>query len=117
VTVVATLVLGIGANSAVFSAIYAVLLRALPFPLSEQLVTLAQSNPGITGCGARMHGRDRDCGGIHACVVGYVIRSFSHRSGNAHQRGDDSSGGFGAGGAVAGNSRDGVEPMQMLRAD
>ncbi len=44
-TVVATLALGIGANSAVFSAIYAVVLRPLPFPNADELVTVAQSNP------------------------------------------------------------------------
>ena len=46
-TVILTLALGIGANSAVFSAIYAVLLRPLPFPDSDRLMKLAQSHPKI----------------------------------------------------------------------
>jgi putative ABC transport system permease protein len=48
-TVVATLALGIGANSAVFSAIYAVLLRPLPFPDAGRLVTVGQVNPRASG--------------------------------------------------------------------
>ena len=44
-TVVITLGLGIGANTAVFSAIYTVMLRSLPFPKADELVTIGQSNP------------------------------------------------------------------------
>lgn len=44
-TVIATLALGIGANSAVFSAIDAVLLKPLPFPNADRLVRLQQVQP------------------------------------------------------------------------
>ncbi|MBZ5634424.1 MAG: ABC transporter permease [Acidobacteriia bacterium] len=46
-TVVLTLALGIGANSAVFSAIDAVLLRPLPFPDGDQLMRLDQKHPKV----------------------------------------------------------------------
>lgn len=48
VTVILTLALGIGANSAVFSAIDAVLLRPLPFPNGDELVELSQVHTRIT---------------------------------------------------------------------
>ena len=44
-TVILTLALAIGANSAVFSAIDAILFKPLPFPQADQLVRVGQYDP------------------------------------------------------------------------
>src|SRR5205814_8680602 len=41
-----TLTLGIGATTAVFSVVYGVLLRPLPYPGADRLVRLSEEHPG-----------------------------------------------------------------------
>jgi len=43
-TIVVTLMLGIGANSAIFSAVDAALLKPLPYPEGERLVAVYELN-------------------------------------------------------------------------
>jgi putative ABC transport system permease protein len=47
--VILTLALGIGANTAIFSVVYSVLLRPLPYPAGERLLELEESTPSGSG--------------------------------------------------------------------
>jgi putative ABC transport system permease protein len=53
IVAILTLALGVGANTAIFSIVNAVLLRSLPFPDPDRLVRLYFNNPGVGLRGVR----------------------------------------------------------------
>ncbi len=50
--VVATIALGVGATTAIFTVVNGIVLRPLPFPGSERVVMICETNPRTSWCGA-----------------------------------------------------------------
>jgi predicted permease len=88
VAVVLTLALGTGANSAVFSAIDAVLLRPLPFPDSDRLMRLTQTqeNSAETNIApVRLEDWNRLSATFEA-ITGYYVEDVSETSGSLPEK-------------------------------
>ena len=81
---VLTLAVGIGANTAVFSVIQGILLKPLPYPRSDELVTIDHAAPGINlpsaGAAPFLYFTYREQGtNVSGC------RAVEHRHGERHR--------------------------------
>jgi predicted permease len=88
VTVVATLALGIGANTAVFSALDGVLLRPLPFPEADRLVRLSQRREASSEtmiAPVRLSEWSRQ-NSTFSAISGYGVEDVSETSGDLPER-------------------------------
>jgi len=90
IAVILTLALGIGANSAVFSAIDAILLRPLPFPDGDQLMRLSQYNARVKSgqpfvAPARLEDWNRMNSTFQA-MTGYYAENNSETSGTLPEK-------------------------------
>ena len=87
-TVVATLALGIGANTAVFGALDAVLLRPLPFPDADRLVRLSQTQQTSSEtmiAPVRLEEWNR-LNSTFSAISGYGVEDVSETSGDLPER-------------------------------
>src|SRR5579862_1059278 len=87
-TVISILALGIGANSAVFSAIEAVLLRPLPFPNGDRLMLLIQSRPSVPDAFVAPQ-RVEDWNRLNdtfTAITGYYAEDISETSGELPEK-------------------------------